>query len=81
MSAKIVALSNDHGVVEQLALFTDYAAFVRDDGEWVPLSIELDEDEVDPIDGMNATDATDEFLPLFDMAEDSSATLTVRDVV
>lgn len=80
MSSKIVALSNEHGVVEQLALFTDYAAFVRDDGEWVPVPIELDEDEVDPIHGMTATDATDEFLPLFDMAEATSATLTVSDV-
>lgn len=80
MSSKIVALSNDHGVIEQLALFTDYAAFTRDDGEWVQVPEDLDEDIDDPIDGLNATDATDNFLTLFDMAESSSATLTVRDI-
>jgi hypothetical protein len=80
VSSKIVALSNDLGVVEQLALFTDYAAFVRDDGEWVPVPIEIDDNDVDLIHGMTATDATDEFLPLFDMADSSSATLTVHDV-
>ena len=80
MSAKIIALSDDNGVIEQLALFTEYGAYTRDDGDWVELPVEIEDGETDIIDGLNATDTTEDFLPLFDMAEDTNATLTVHDI-
>lgn len=74
---KIIALLGEDGVVEQLALFADYGTYVRNDGDWVP----IDEDPDDPIDGMVAMDATQAFVPTFDMAQDTDATLTAHDVV
>ena len=74
---KMIALLNDSGVVEQLALFADYGTYVRKDGDWVP----IDEDENDPIDGLEAVDASQPFLPIFDMADETDATLMAHDVV
>lgn len=75
----LLALSADDGVVEQLALFTDYGAFRRSEGDWVPIPADVPEDEEDPIDGLNATDAEPLFVMLFDSAELTGATLTAHD--
>lgn len=77
MTSKMIALLGEDGVVEQLALFADYGTFVRSDGDWVP----IDEDETDPIDGLEALDAHQPFLPIFDMADETDATLMAHDVV
>lgn len=77
MITKIVALADEEGVVRELALFADTGAFVRDDGDWLPVT----EDSEERIDGLTAVDAGQEFVPLFDMAETTDATLTVNDVV
>lgn len=75
----MMALLSDDGVVEQLALFADYGTYVRDDGDWVPID-EYDEED-DPIDGLVTMDAGQAFLPIFDMAQDTDATLLANDVV
>lgn len=80
MTTKMVALVADDDVVEQLALFTEYGAFTRDDGEWVPVQSEYEDPEDDPIDGLEAVDAGQDFLSIFDDAQRTDATLMRHDV-
>jgi hypothetical protein len=70
-----LALLNDDGIVEQLALFTGYAAFQRDEGDWLV----VDEDD-DPFTGLHAVDTIPLFVETFDMAQDTDAILDRSDV-
>lgn len=74
---EMFALTTDDGVVQELAVFSDDLVAYRDQGDWLPLT--EDEDD-DPLSGLNMVPATADFIADFDMAEESGATLTVHDV-
>lgn len=75
--ASYVALLDDEGIVEQLALFTDYAVFYRDSGDWMPIAAS---DDDDVLSGLTPVDTTSAMVPLFDMAESTDATLVRSDI-
>lgn len=74
----MLALADESGVIVQLALFSDTTAFRRNEGDWLPIT---DEDAEEFFDGLVAIDAKMPFVSLFDMAEDTDATLHEHDVV
>lgn len=76
MSDKLVALLDDDGLVEQLAYFSEYGTFIRDEGDWLAVT---DGDE-DVISGLTPVDAPLSFVPVFDDAQHTDATLVAADI-
>lgn len=75
---ELFALLDDNGVVQELAVFSDEFVAYRDQGDWLPITDD-DEDD-DRLSGLHMMPAETSFIEDFDMAESSGGTLTKNDL-